>query len=480
MPPTAQANGPQLSIELLDPSVPSFPGSVIRGHVIRKTPLNAALVTVRARLQGRAKAKLVSDNGNSKSTYRSRFPFWDESDVSDIAHDGAVNTAAGEQLSWPFSLKVPTDVNEKTVNRSVSDREKSFYFIKAPLKNDTAAKLPGQPLPGTFHDSNSSFSKKWHGYVEFWIEATITVKETKQKAGTVFTASLPIRINSKPAPWPPVSNFGLTTRSFPACVSSHRLVPGMEHAELSFKQKTQRLFGSSKVPSLNFGVELQCPSVIQLGNPATLPFSLSAIPRWDRTSQVIANVPQLVTIKKIVVEIETTTSITCPGTFDSHSGSKSSKILLARIQPDINPAEGPLTLKCGSNEEPLDLGAVFGVSLDGLGQVLSAKTGKAVSSNGMKLVPSFLTYCIKVEHVLLWEVKYMVGGEAWGFSGKQELRILPQSLDLFVNEKGNLVLKEGQSTTESALAFLATSVDIGVASLELFGAISGLVELLGA
>ncbi|CAI0645304.1 unnamed protein product [Colletotrichum noveboracense] len=479
MPPTSRANNDKLSIELLDPSVPSFPGSVIGGHIVRKAPLDAPSATVRARLLGRAKAKLVSDNGNSKSTYSSRFPFWDESDISDIVHEGAIDTGAEESLSWPFSLKIPTDVSEKAVNRGLKDKEKRDYFIKAPLKTDGAAEIPGQPLPGTFHYSNSGFSKKWHGYVEFWIEATITVKSTKERVGKTFQATLPIRVNSKPPPWPPISDFELTTRKCPGCVSSHRLVPGMEQAELSFKQKTRKFFGSSKVPSLNYAVEMKCPAVIQLGNPATIPFTLSAIPNWEKTSEVIANVPQVMTIKSVTVEIETTTSIICPGTLDTHSADKSWKMLLAKTSQDVEPVDGSLALTCGSNEKPLDLGAVLGVKLDVLGRVIDAHTGKFAGPAGVKIEPSYLTYCMKVEHMLLWEIKFVVGEESWGCSGKQKLRVLPQSLGLTVGDNGEIVLKGENSMAEDALSFLATGVDIASSSLDAYGAISDLIELLG-
>ncbi|KAJ3956373.1 hypothetical protein N0V92_007078 [Colletotrichum tropicale] len=479
MPPTSRVNNDNLSIELLDPSVPSFPGSIIRGHIVRKAPLEALSATVSARIQGRAKAKLVSDNGNSKSTYRSRFPFWDESDVSDIVHEGAIDIGAEENLSWPFSLKIPTDVSEKAVNRGLIDREKRDYFIRAPLKTDGMPEVPGQPLPGTFHHSNSSFSKKWHGYVEYWIEATITVNGTKKRVGKTFQATLPIRVNSRPPAWPPISDFELTTRKCPGCVSSHRLVPGMEHAELSFKQKTRKFFGSSKVPSLNYAVEMKCPAVIQLGNPSTIPFTLSATPNWEKTSEVIANVPQALTIKSVTVEIETTTSVICPGTLDTHSADKSWKILLAKMSQDVNTVEGGLTLTCGSNEKPLDLGAVLGVRLDVLGRVVNAHTGEFASPARGKIEPSYLTYCMKVEHTLLWEINFVVGGESWGCSGKQKLRILPQSLGLTVGDNGEVVLKGEDSMAEDALSFLATGVDIASSSLDAYGAISDLVELLG-
>ncbi|KAK1993533.1 hypothetical protein LX36DRAFT_661422 [Colletotrichum falcatum] len=478
MPPTSRANNDKLSIELLDPSVPSFPGSVIRGNIVRKAPLDAASATVCARLQGRAKAKLVVDNGNSKSVYRSRFPFWDESDVSCVAHEGAINASAEEGLSWPFLLKIPTDVSGKTVDGCLKDKQKRDYFIKAPLKAGAAAELPGQPLPGTFHYNNSGFSKKWHGYVEFWIEATVTVKGAKERVKQTFQATLPIRVNSKPPPWPPISDFELTTRKFPGCVSSHRLVPGMEQAELSFKQKTRKLFGSSKVPSFNYTVQLACPAVIQLGNPSAIPFTLSAIPNWDKTSKAIANVPQVMKIKSVAVEIETTTSIICPGTLDTHSGSKSWKTLIAKTGQDSNLVEGGLTMTCGPDEKPLDLGAVLGARLDVLGRVVDAHSGKFASPEGAKIMPSYLTYCMKVEHMLLWEMKFVVGGESWGCSGKQQLRVLSQSLGLTIGDNGEVVLKEESSMAEDALSFLATSVDLASSSLDALGAISDLVELL--
>ncbi|KAK1977111.1 hypothetical protein LZ30DRAFT_732584 [Colletotrichum cereale] len=484
MPPTSRTNNNIFSIELVNPSVPSFPGSVIRGNIVRKGPLNAASATVHARLHGRTKAKLVVNRGQSKSTYRSRFGFWGvvTDDVSDTAHQGAINIGAKESQSWPFSLKIPTNVGEKSVNWSLTDKEKRDCFIKAPPPTaGGATELPGQPVPGTFHYANSGFGQKWHGYVEFWVEATITVEGTKGSGGRTFEATLPIRVNPRPAPWPPISDFELTPRKFPGCVSSHRLVPGMEQAGLSFKQKTRKFFGSSKVPSLNYTVQLICPAAIQLGNPSIIPITLSAVPNREKTSPVIADVPQVMTIESTSMEIETTASIVCSGTFDTHSGSKSWKVPLAKTSRNLNSDEGDLTLTCGPEGEPLDLGAVFGVRLDVLGRVINAHTGNfANPGGGAKVMPSYLTYCIKVEHVLLCELKFLVGGESWALSGRQQIRVLPQSLGIAFSENGEVALEGGNSSAENALAFLATGTDIASSSLDVAGSVFDLIEILGS
>ncbi|CCF38737.1 hypothetical protein CH063_09753 [Colletotrichum higginsianum] len=235
------------------------------------------------------------------------------------------------------------------------------------------------------------FSKKWHGFVEYWIEAELVV----DGKSSVVKAALPVQVLSPPTPGPPVRDFGLNARDLTGCVSSQRLLPGMEQAELSFKQKTQKFFNSSKVPTFHFAVNVRYPTVIQMGNEANVPFLLHLTPNRNGTAEVIQDTPQTVTVKSLELELRSTSAVICPGTFDPHEASKTRKMSIARVDGQYPAAGGAIVLPSGPKEEPLDLGAVLGLRVDALGR-----------------------------HILHWEVRLSVAGETWACEGSQKVLIL--------------------------------------------------------
>ncbi|TDZ30612.1 hypothetical protein C8035_v002065 [Colletotrichum spinosum] len=452
MPPTARSVNNDLSIDLVNPSTPLFPGSVILGHVVRRTTIDAPSSVIRVRLQGRAKAKLVADNGNGNTTYRSRFNFWNESDVAETVHEGNLSIASGQDLSRPFSLTIPTDTSAKAVNAGRSEKEKQASFIKSP--GTGSKEIPEQPLPGTYRVDHSSFSKKWHGYVEFWIEAELAVRSGRGKT-KVTKAKLPIRING--ARTRPITDFGLASRKMPGCVSSDLLVPGTDRADLSFKQKMRKVFGSSKVPGFHYKLEVTYPTVVQLGNPASVPFLLRLLPDWEKTSDVLSGVRQLVTVAKAEVQVETTSSVICPGTFDSHEGSKSSKVLLGSQVASVKRAKGETVLSCDPAAKAVDIGAELGMRME-------------ISSS---IVPTQVTYCLKTEHMMSWEIGVLIGGETWACSGRQRLVVLPPSQVPDADGTGGTLGEEELGL----LGALEVGVEATSVALDVYEVITALSEL---
>ncbi|GKT46628.1 uncharacterized protein ColSpa_06809 [Colletotrichum spaethianum] len=422
MPQTELKQSLDLSIQLLNPQTPLYSGSVILGHVVRKSHIVAPSSTVRVRLLGRAKAKLVVDRGNnSKSYYRSRFNFWPDSAVTDVVHQGPVHVAPGgrEHQAWAFALALPTHTNAQSVNACGGDSAREACFLRPGGRAGSAAGIPEQPLPGSFYLDGRGFSKKWHGFVEYWIEAEMVV----QGKSSIVKAALPVKVFSPPTPAPPISDFGLVRRNMTGCVSSQRLLPGMEQAELSFKQKTQKFFGSSKVPTFHYTVNVQYPTVIQMGNESSIPFLLHVSPNREKTTEIIEDAQQTVTIKSMQLELQSTTGIICPGTLDSHEASKTRKLCLARMSSVFPVTEESIVLPSGPKEEPLDLGAVLNLRVDALGRVLHG-TSNWRESLGMTILPTLVTYCVKVEHTLRWEVSLSVAGETWSCEGSQRILIL--------------------------------------------------------
>jgi hypothetical protein len=118
----------------------------------------------------------------------------------------------------------------------------------------------------------------------------------------------------------PLVNFDLKRRSWPYEVRTYRLVPGMANVELSFKQKSQEFFHSSKVPTLGFTLEYSCPAVIQLGNLTPMPFLVRIIPERKRTSDVLHDVPATARLTYLELVLKADTTVVAPGTWGNHTG----------------------------------------------------------------------------------------------------------------------------------------------------------------
>ncbi|GJD01374.1 class II aldolase and Adducin domain-containing protein [Colletotrichum higginsianum] len=430
MPPTRKQGNDDLSIQLLDPGTLLHPGSVILGHIIRKSEIAAPLATVSVRFLGRAKAKLaVSDVDNGMIYYRSRFNLWSDSAVVDVVHEGPVDVSPGDgnSQSWPFTLELPTHTDAGLVNASEEDNARKACFLRPPGAAEAAAGVPAQPLPGTFYYDHSGSSKHWQGFVEYWIQAELVEHGKRSK---VVQAALPVRVSPPPSPAPPISDLRLMTRKVAGSVSSQRLMPGMETAELSFRHKTLRLFGSSKVPTFHYTLHVQYPTVFQLGSMSTIPLLVHVTPNKEKTSDVIENVTRTVSLKFAGLELRTTTSVICPDKPEPYLASKTQKFPLSQISDFLRPVEGTVVLPCGPNEEPLDLGAVMGVQVDARGRFTSAPRHRlSCSTTNPTVLPSFTTYCVKVEHALYWEVQISVAGELWRGQGNQEILLLPPCED---------------------------------------------------
>ncbi|KXH42939.1 hypothetical protein CSIM01_01693 [Colletotrichum simmondsii] len=152
------------------------------------------------------------------------------------------------------------------------------------------------------------------------------------------------------------------------CVTSHRLTPGMEHAELTWNQKRQMLLGSKRVPAWHFKLRVECPSVIQLGNPAAIPFRLNIIPNRAKSSELLRDVLQKVYLTNALRE--------------------------------------------------RGIGAVRAFAF-----VQSLGTARAETS--LSTGPDYITYCFSFAHIFKWKFNLVIAGESWECSGSQKVVVLP-------------------------------------------------------
>lgn len=235
-------------------------------------------------------------------------------------HQGPIHIPpAGSPAVWEFAIEIPTNPSPRAVVSEMKDPEASYL----PL---TPESIASYPLPSSFATSGRRRNTRFDAYVEYHLEATLQQQASSSKHGTdSATATLPIRVCAPPMPYP-LTDFDLARRSTPFAASSYRLVPGMESAELTFKQKSKKFFGSSKVPLFAFTLQYDGPAVLQLGNPSPVPFRVRVVPDGPRTSEVLREVPQIVTLSQLELVLKADTCVIAPGTWGTHTGDDTIKL----------------------------------------------------------------------------------------------------------------------------------------------------------
>lgn len=138
MPMTKQVSGPDLGIQVDDIGRPFYPGSVITGHVTRRSPAISPMATVEICLRGRAKVKLAVTRqsgaySSSTSYYRGRFNFFDDS-IRSRNFSGPLHIPpeqSRERSVFPFSIQVPEHPSPAAL-LSEHTQAKSCYLSLAP------------------------------------------------------------------------------------------------------------------------------------------------------------------------------------------------------------------------------------------------------------------------------------------------------------------------------------------------------------
>ncbi|KAH8883135.1 hypothetical protein GQ53DRAFT_584156, partial [Thozetella sp. PMI_491] len=394
MPQTGKLGGLPLRIDLIDPPFHYCAGDVIIGTVSRKAHVVSPRGWVTINLLGRAKTKLERRSGKHTHTFRGRFHFFDMNQMKQKIHDGPLHVPpGGEPVSWPFSITIPTHANPRSV-RSGNGPDNSYLSIEP---NDIA----NHQLPSTFAASYYGFGPDFEGYVEYYLEAELRLEGHSH----VDKATYPIFFRA-PSTLTPISNFERRSAVANATVSSLHMVPGMEAAELSFKQKAQTFFGSTKIPNFSFTSEFSSPTMIQLGHPLPVPFLLRVKPRPDQTSDIIRDVLQTVYLESMRMEIKSRTDVMTPshGFSSNHTTThvEDTDLAFASFFNRLK-ARGPIVVPQGADADFLNIGEhlelqIFADKVKVLGQVVTKFLGVK------KLYPNFKTYNIKHSHFIEWEV----------------------------------------------------------------------------
>ncbi|KYK54238.1 hypothetical protein DCS_06195 [Drechmeria coniospora] len=395
MPERTEVATARLAIHLAAPPNWSFVGGdTIIGTVVRQSHLVCADATVAIKLVGRAKSKIVVHQNNNRYEYRGRFHFFGGAAAADVErtiHRGPIHVPpGGDALAWPFSIKIPTSPMMSPVSGSMR---------RCSLLPMTAEDLARHMLPGTFRSEGTGFSRRSECYVEYYLEASLHRGHGRGHGSSAeVMATLPVLMRH-PSTDQPVTNHRLLRKSWPRTVQSHRLLPGQESGQLSFKQKSQKFFGSSKVPRLDFDLQVTVPQIVQLDHPVTIPIQLLAIPKAGTSagSVELNHVTHQVTLSSIKLTLRSTTTAIAPGTWPSrsHRDERSVSRDLGLERATQRPEE-PIVVPFGPGDGPIDT-----------------------------IYPSFTTYNVKHTNSWKWTVVYSVAGETMKLLFDMPVTILP-------------------------------------------------------
>ncbi|KAM0355037.1 hypothetical protein ACHAPU_000887 [Fusarium lateritium] len=400
MPQTGPSFSPSLGIRLDGSQTSYAPGDTIIGCVYRRIPTVSPDSVVSISLCGRTKSKLVvhRNNNQANTTYRGRFNIIPETAFTERIFQGPLHIEeSGNEQAWPFAITLPKYVDPKYVQ---GQNQKESYL---PLgKADHV-------LPSTFTLMSNGSTE---GFVEYFLKATLRL--TGQGKTKWPEATLPFKVRSLSSD-PPRAGFGLKGSKSWKCVTSYRLIPGMEEAKLSFSQKMKQSFSTSSVPEFQFHILVDVPTIIQLDNPNPIPFRLQVVPDWDKTSEIIKDVPQQVKLTFVDIRIPISTEVKCDGTWSSHEKVKREEVNLC-IMDDLFKHTKDLYIPCSDESSPLDIGELIDLRL---GQL-----GPGNGPSGYRFTPSFTTYNIHHSHRLNWSIKGLVAGDHFGASGTVGLTLL--------------------------------------------------------
>lgn len=382
--------------DLAQPSGWSYaPGDTIIGHLVRKTPIVTPEATITLSFTGRAKVKITYTRQNSKSVYR------DESQLVSSQYmifKGPLHLpeGSGESLTWPISVNIPLQPQESA--RRGRDPECSLI----PLNVDH----PGHRiLPGTFYSKDDSFGNPDSTcFVEYYLLATLRYQHAGRNQSHESIHPILIR-----HPIIDISKLNIPVMlKDTGYVTSQRLLPGMENADLSFKEHMQKFFSSSKVPTFKYALHLTVPTAIQLENPNPIPLQLGIVPFGEGTSENIRDAAQNIRVSYVRMTLRPFTQCIAPGSFITrqYSNAYQTKDDLG-LQFAFTNLKSPFMISTGKGNEAVHIGNTFQLTLGATG----LRYGGQRVQHLVHVWPDFQTYNIEHHHRMEYTVALLIGGE---------------------------------------------------------------------
>lgn len=411
MPVTNRKSSPDLKFDVAAPAGWSYAaGDTIIGNLIRHAPIITPEATITLTLIGRIKTKITESKSNdSRTNYRSEALLVRSDQTIFSGRPLHLPEGSGAPLIWEFSVNIPPEPLQ-SVRRGYT-RRTSFI----PLDRDHPAH---HTLPGSFISSREGLTISSTGIVEYYLKAQL--RYTFKGSSRLVEAIWPFRLGH-PVDQTAAGQLSTLKRlSYPQRIQSQRLLPGMQHADLTLKQKTQKLFGSSKVPKLCFRLDIYHPAAIQLDNLQPIPIILGIRPLLDQTSPSVED--QTIVINWVRMTLHQRTSVLAPSNFlsdfphvDGHTASRN-----LNLETAFRQLESPLVISTAEKgEKKINIGEMFPLVLRSNGFAFGSRYLKEFSP-----IPDFTTYSIRHVTTAEWKVAYSVAGETGTVKATSAIKII--------------------------------------------------------
>ncbi|KAJ5537724.1 hypothetical protein N7494_007203 [Penicillium frequentans] len=381
------------------------PGDTIIGSVVRNSPIVSPEATLKIWLTGTISIRILRAGSNRLYTdhecYINKWTLLKPKEY--LIFSGPLHHPENSKqpLSWSFSLPIPSKPKAY-----ITDSHQPHATFVPFDQNHPAYNI----LPGTLRACSSGYSPRSAAAIEYELHARLYYDRGGSKKAHY--ATLPITLRHSPG-GADIHHISKGGSSYPRKVRSQRLLPEMKDKELSFRQKTNKLLASSKVPVFWFKMIIESPPVVQVDNPHPLPIRLSIATLLgnDRTSKIIEDVPQRVQINYVKILVKSSTTVIAPGGFSSsvHTGRQDSVVDL-HFEDAFKNLESPLVLYSSVKaNENIDLGNLFQLVLRRNGLYTN---GKRCSSTPTRyLFPDCCTFILKHTHQFEYRINLTIAGE---------------------------------------------------------------------
>ncbi|KAJ5087115.1 hypothetical protein NUU61_008422 [Penicillium alfredii] len=392
-------------------------GDTIIGTLARRLPIVTPDASVTLVLIGQVRSKITaSRNQNHPSHYLAQWTLWPPKRMT--IYNGPLHIPESSDqdhlLSWPFSVTIP----EGPVRSALGGHSQGASFL--PLDESEIAQ---HSLPGTFFSSGISFSTSSEGIVEYYLEAELRYNRGPSLEIRKAVASIKMR---QPGVGTAIVSHDLKHHATEVKVQSQRLFPEMENAELTVKQKAQKIVGLSKVPEFWFNVDLVHPTIVQIGDASPIPVYLRIIPQKEKTSVSIRDATQRIQVNWVKMRIQADTILLASGNFTTRVHQDSHTACYDLGLEDAFPRlERPVMISCNKDtgEGSVDIGNVLQLVLHENG----LSTGNWPLRKVSTIYPDFITYSIRHRHWAEWEVSLTVAGETMKVRMRTSLRVVAAS-----------------------------------------------------
>ncbi|KAJ5946142.1 hypothetical protein N7454_002981 [Penicillium verhagenii] len=401
------AHGEDLRFDIAAPSGWRYsPGNAIIGNVIRKSPMVSPHATVHIWLTGITSVTIfpagTSQSRNDSETYTNK---WTLVDVREsLIFSGPVHHPEDceEPLGWSFSVPIPN----KPKAYIMQGHQPHASFV--PFGQDHSAY---NTLPGSLRTFGTGSGTRSEAVIEYNLHARLHYEKGGSKKACY--ATIPIILRNHPGKidklhTPKGGGFSPATK-----VQSQRLLPGVEDHKVSFRQKANTFFGSSKIPVFWFKVCMESPSVVQLDDRQVLSISLSiqTLKGNGHTSKIIEDIPQQIQINYIKILVRSSTTVIALGNQSSSSyTNRQDSDVDFHFEEVMKRLESPLRIRTSDKENAdVDLGSMFQLLLRRDGLYANGKRCSPLITRA--LFPDCSTFNIKHTHQFEYRVNLTIAGK---------------------------------------------------------------------